>query len=887
MTGPDDRDYRPEFKRPGRPDGEVDAEFQFHLEARIRALVEQGWEPAAARTEALRRFGDIDDARRYCEQTDKRRMTRMLRMEYGREFLQDLAYAARSLRKAPAFTFFAVLTLALGIGANTSIFSVVRGILLRPMPFAAPEQLVTLWASSGGRSFPYFSPLNLTDIRAQNHTLSAVAFYGSDDGVLTGRGDPVRLQAADINADMFQVLGVRPIAGRITFTAGEDTENGANAVLLNESLWRTRFGGDTSIVGTSITLDGKPYPVVGIVPADAAWPATAQVWYPLQINAQKVSRGAVYIQAVGRVKPGVTVAEASADVHAIMSRLAEQYPGFDKGMSGEAREMREALTGPVEQPLIILLGAVTLVLLIACVNVANLLMVRGVGRAPEMAVRAALGAGRGRLARQLITESLLLALLGGVAGVAVGWLATRGLVSIAPASIPRLDAVHMDGTVLGVALLVTLVTGLVFGLVPARQVARADVSHTLREGGRGGAGGRASARARTTLVVAEVALAVMLVVGAGLLVQSFRRLMDVDPGFHAENVVSFAVSLPGVSYPDPERLDGFGNDLLTRLKAQPGVRDAGLVMALPLTPFGFGFTFTVAEHPKPPEGEEPDAQVRVASPGYFTTLGVPIVRGRGFTDFDRAGANPVLLITEAAAKQFFPNDDPIGKHVEMGWGDGHGHHVGGEIVGVVRDVKQSSLATAARPQMYVPFAQRPVSSFSVVLRATGDPSAVLRGATEAVHAIDQNLAVTNPRTMESVVSASVAQPRFYMTLLAAFAGLALLLSAIGIYGVIAYIVGQRSREIGIRIALGASGAQVLRMVMRQGVAMTVIGVAIGIGGALALTKFMGTLLFNVTPTDAATYGTTVGVLVGVAALASLVPALRAAREDPTVAMRAE
>jgi len=491
------------------------------------------------------------------------------------------------------------------------------------------------------------------------------------------------------------------------------------------------------------------------------------------------------------------------------------------------------------------------------------------------------------LARQLVTESLLLAALGGVAGTVVAYFATRALVSIAPSSIPRLDAVHMDSTVLGVALVATVLTGLVFGLVPARQVARADVSHTLREGGRGALGGRASARARSTLVVAEVALAVMLVVGAGLLVQSFRRLMDVDPGFHSENVVSFSVSLPGASYPEPARLDGFANDLLARLTAQPGVHDAGLVMALPLTAFGFGFTFTVAERPKPPEGEEPDAQVRVASPGFFTTLGIPIVRGRGFNAFDRAGANPVLLITEAAASLFFPNEDPIGKHLRMGWGDGRGNRAGGEIVGIVRDVKQSSLATAARPQIYVPFAQRQVSSFAIVMRATGDPSAALRGAAQAVHTIDSNLAITNQRTMESVVDASVAQPRFYMTLLAAFAALALLLSAIGIYGVIAYVVGQRSREIGIRIALGASGAAVLRMVIRQGVVMAAVGVAIGIAGALALTKFMTTLLFEVAPTDFATYGTTVTVLIGVAALASFVPALRASREDPTLAMRAE
>lgn len=887
MTGGPRRAFTPAFHRPRRVAGNVDAEFAFHLEARTQALVAQGWEPAAARAEAIRRFGDVDDARRYCEYTDKRRMTRMLRFEYARELLHDLRHAARSLRKAPAFTFFAVLTLALGIGANTSIFSVVRGILLRPMPFAEPGQLATLWSTAGGRSYPYFSPLNLADIKAQNRTFAALAFFNTDAAVLTGRGEPVRLHVGSVSADLFDVLGVRPIAGRVTFTAAEDAENGANAVLLNETLWRTRFGADTTIVGTSVMLDGRAYPVVGIVPAASAWPADAQIWLPLQINPQKVSRGAVYVQAVGRVKPGVTIAAASADVGAIMTRLAAEYPGANKGVGAEVRELRGAVTGPVEGPLVILLAAVTLVLLIACVNVANLLLVRGVGRAPEMAVRAALGAGRGRLARQLVAESLLLAALGGVVGTVVAWLATRGLIAMAPSSIPRLDAVHMDATVLAVALGLTLITGLVFGLVPARQVVRASVSDTLREGGRGARGGRASTRARSTLVVAEVALAVMLVVGAGLLVQSFRRLMDVDPGFRTDHIVAFSVSLPGATYAEPARMDAFVTDLMTRLQAQPGVRDAGLVMALPLTPFSFGFSFLIDEHPKPADGEEPVAQVRVASSGYFTTLGIPIVRGRGFNDHDRTGETPVLLITEQAARQFFPNDDPIGKHVRMGWGDGKGGRVGGEIVGVVRDVKPSSLAAAARPQIYLPFAQREVSSFAVVMRATGDPAAVLRGAGQALHAIDPNLPMTDPRTMDAVVSASVAQPRFYMTLLAAFAALALVLSAIGIYGVIAYIVGQRSREIGIRIALGASARTVLAMVLREGVAMTATGLVLGIAGALALTRFMSRLLFEVTPTDPATYGTTIGVLVGVAVAASLAPAIRAAREDPTVAMRAE
>jgi predicted permease len=882
--GPED--VRPAFHRAGRTDGDVDAEFAFHIEQRTRALVDAGWEPAAAKAEALRRFGNVEDARRYCEATDKRRNTRMLRTEYVREFTQDLGYAVRSLRKAPGFAFFAILTLALGIGANTSIFSVVRGILLRPMPFAAPEQLVTIQAIVEGRTFSYFSPANLLDIQAQTRTLAGLALYTADGLVLTGAGDPERLRGADVSASFFDVLGVRPVRGRLSFTADEDAPNGAPVVVISDALWRSRFSADTGIVGRTITLDNSPYQVVGIAPSASAWPANATFWIPLKLDVSKTSRGAVYLLAVGRTKPGVTVEQAGADIRDIMARLAADYPDYNKGLDGTAADLRDALTGSVAQPLIVLLAAVTLVLLIACVNVANLILVRGVARQSEMAVRSALGAGRGRLSRQLVTESLVLATLGGVLGTALAYAATRGLVSIAPANIPRLDAVHLDGTVLAVALGVTFVTGLVFGIVPARQLARTDVSTTLREGGRGAHGGRASSRTRTTLVVAEVALAVMLVVGAGLLVQSFRRLMDVDPGFRNDHAVTFGLSLPNASYPDASRRATFADELTARLRANPGVRDVGISSALPLTPFSFGFSFEVTEHPPVPTGDQPSAQVRVANPGFFSTLGIPVMRGRAFTDADRAGAPAVMLITEEAARQFFPNEDPLGKHVKISW-TGATPAAGAEVVGVVRDVKQSSLAAAPRPQFYLPFSQRPVSNFNIIIRPVGDGAAALRDSRAIVAGMDGTLAMSGVRTIEAVVAESVSQPRFYMTLLGGFAALALVLSAIGIYGVIAYVVGQRSREIGVRIALGASSGDVLRMVMRQGVGMTVIGVAIGIAGALALTKFMARLLYGVAPTDATTYGTTVVVLVGVAALASLVPALRASRADPTVAMRAE
>ena len=888
MTGDRrDRDRAPAFHRDTRVHGAVDEEFAFHLESRTRDLIAQGWTPAAARAEALRRFGDLDDARRYCERTDHQRIRRMLRLEYVREFAHDLAYAVRSLRKAPTFTLFAVLTLALGIGANTAIFSVVRGILLRPLPFAAPDALVSVWAVGNGRRFPYFSPPNLADIRDQNRTMSDIAFFSGNSAVLTGAGDPVQVQMQDVTRNFFGVLGVRPLAGRLAFTEAEDAPGGAHSVILGETLWRSRFSGDTAIVGKTITLDGAPVQVVGIAPADATWPAGTEAWTPLQLDPSKVSRGAVYIRDVARLKPGVTVEQAVADVRAIAARIGAQYPDYAKELGTDVLPLRESITGPVERPLYILLGAVALVLLIACANVANLLLVRSVSRSTELAVRAALGAGRGRLVRQLVTESVLLSVVGGAIGTTLAVVAVRALVAAAPPNIPRLDAVHLDGTVLGVTIAVTLLTGIVFGLVPARELLRVDVGTTLREGGRGARGSRASARTRVGLVVAEVALAVMLVVGAGLLVQSFRRLMAVDPGFRGDRVATFALSLPAATYADNARKSAFAADLDARLRALPGVQDVGLTIALPLTSFGFDFSFTIPEHPPVRPEDEPSMQVRVATPGYFTTLGIPVLRGRGFGEADRVGTPRAILITDAAAAKYFPGEDAIGKHLSIGWGDGAGGQIKGEIVGVVRDVKQSSLAEAPRPEMYLAYAQRPVGSFAMVVRTSGDPSEALRAARAAVHALDPSLAISRERTMDAVVASSVAEPRFYMTLLAGFAALALVLSAVGIYGVIAYVVGQRSREIGIRIALGATGRDVLAMVVGQGVGMTAVGVVIGIGGAAALTKFMDRLLFDVKPTDLSTYGTTIVVLVAVAALASLVPALRAARSDPTVAIRAE
>jgi putative ABC transport system permease protein len=800
---------------------------------------------------------------------------------------QDIGYALRSLRKAPGFAAVAVATLALGIGANTAIFSVVNGILLRPLPFQDPDRLVMVAASYDGRRAAPASPANIVDWQTQNHSFTSIAIVGGQSAVLTGSGDPERLRGSEVSADFFTVLGVKPVVGRLAFTPDEAAFNGSKAVLLNESLWKTRFGGDLALVGKTITLDNESYLVAGIVPAAAAWPANAVFWMPFTFDPAHLaqSRGAVYLNAIARLKPGVTLESAAADMKAVQQRLDTEYPEANTGVGSKVLTMQEGITGDLRRPLYVLLGGVAFVLLIACANVANLLLVRGVAREGEIAVRTALGAGRGRLMRQLVTESVVLSLIGGAAGLMLAVYGTQLLVSLAPASIPRLDSIRVDGVVLGFTLLVAVATGVVFGLVPSRQLTRPDVAKTLREGGR--SGGRAGThRARSALVIAEVALSVMLLVGAGLLIHSFQRLTTVDPGFRTENSIAFTLSLPQTKYDTPEKTEMMLSQIMERVHAIPGVAQSGAAFGLPLTNFRFGFSFSIAGRPPAKQGEEPDAEVRMATPDYFPTMGIRVLKGRGLTAEDRAGAPGALLITETGRQRFFPNEDPIGKHIKIGIGR-NGHNLEGDIVGVVADTKQSSLATATLPQFWIPYAQWPMNSVTVVMHTTRDPFAAVADARRGIKELDPDLALSSIKTLDQVVSESVAQPRFYMVLLAVFAGVAVLLSAIGIYGVIAYLVGQRSREIGIRLALGASQATVIRMIARDGAIMTAAGIGVGLLGAFALTRSMTALLFDVKPSDPVTYLAVTALLAAVALAASCIPALRAAHVDPALTMRAE
>jgi putative ABC transport system permease protein len=871
----------------------VQDEFAFHLEMRTGALIRSGMNPADARAEAVRQFGDLNDATTYCRRTGERRERRIMRTEWLSGLRQDVTFAVRTLVRTPAFTIVAVLTLALGIGANTAIFSVVRGILLRPFPYAEPDRLVMVTGGKAGSPARYAASVaNAEDWRSQNHSFTDMAVMNRHGFVITDAGDPEMLQGERVSPGYFNILAVRPLAGRLVFNESESAYKGENAAIVNEDLWRSRFGSRADFVGSMITLDNERFRVIGIVPSAMAWPRGMSVWtsFPHDYDPATIqdNRGGVFLNVIARTKPGVTLAMATADMEGIAHRLFVQYPG-DNSTTAETAHvvpLNEWVTGELRTPLLVLLGGVGFVLLIACANVANLLLVRGVTRSSELAVRTALGAGRGRLVRQLVTESVILSLTGGVFAVGLAVVGTRLLVKAAPPTLPRLEAIQIDGLVLATTLAIALVVGVIFGLIPARQLVRRDVAKVLREGGRSLGNRGSNNRARRSLVIAEVALSVMLLAGAGLLIRSFSRLMNVDPGFRTEHSIHFGLSLPQHKYPTQESRAAFMSALLERMRNLQGVQSAGASFGMPLTPFGFALTFDVRGRPPVAPGQEPGAQIRMATPDYFKTMGIGMVRGRNFTDADRMGAPKVLLITQAAAKSFFPGEDPIGKHISFGMSDGD-NTLEGDIVGIVKDVKQSSLAQAAEPQFWVAYAQFAMESFNVVLHTSTDPSAVIGSARRAVHDLDPDLALAQVKTLDQLVADAVAQPRFYMTLLTVFALLALVLCAIGIYGVIAYLVSQRAREIGIRIALGATSRNVVSLVVREGAVMVAAGLAIGLVGALALTHLMSALLFNTATSDPTTYLAVIAMLGAVALLASGVPALKAARVDPALAMRAE
>ena len=800
---------------------------------------------------------------------------------------QDLQYAFRRLVRSPGFTAVAVLTLALGIGANSAIFSVINAVLLRPLPYPEPERLVGVYQVWKG-SRDVMSPANFLDIRAQTRTLDDAAAISSGEYTLTGAGDPIRLRGSEVSASFFDVLRVGAMLGR-TFAADENEPGKDKVIVLGYGLWQQRFGGRADVVGTAVPIDGTPRTIVGIMPPGFSFPPDHDLWIPMEYTESvRAARGAWYLDAIARLRPGVSPEQSASEVATLGKALQQQHPRENTDVGFTTFPLQEALVGDLRPALLVLIGAVGLVLLIACANVANLLLARAAARETELAVRTAMGAGRGRLVRQLLTESLVLGAAGGFAGLLIAFWGCDTLVALQPQGIPRLNEIAVDRHVVLFTVGTSLLTAIFFGAIPAAQMTRASLATCLKEGGRGTMAARGSARMRAALVVAEMALAVMLLAGAGLLIRSFDRLQSVDPGFRPDETLSFELSLPRTAYQKDEQVSAFFDRFIERVRAVPGVRSAGAVMALPLSGARFNISFRVLGRPESAPGQEPSMEVRVATPDYFRTMGIPLLRGRLFNEGDAADVPWVVVLSESAAREYFPNEDPIGKRIEMGWRRRtDDKRAGGEVVGVVGDVKELGLAEAFPPEIYLPARQWPVGRMTIVAHTAVPPLSLAEEMTQVVHDLDATLPIAEMRTVSDVVAESIAQPRFYMLLLAVFAAVALALAAIGIFGVMSYTVSQRTREIGIRMALGAQGGSVISMVVRQAMVLAVAGLAVGLAGAAALSRTLTTLLFDLSPTDPGTFAAVGGVLAFVALLASYLPARRAASVDPIDALRAE
>jgi putative ABC transport system permease protein len=798
--------------------------------------------------------------------------------------LRDIRYGIRSLVKRPGFTIVALIALALGIGANTAIFSLVNGVLLRPLPFAEPDRLVWMWGNirnAGNRAS--VSPPDFLDFRKENKTFEefAASFTMPLALNLTGSGEPERLSAAGITGNYFQALGAKPLLGR-TFVLENEKPGNDQVVVLSYALWQKRFGGDPTIVGKTITLDGTTREVIGVMPQHFNFPRAAGLWIPINFDfsPDMKLRKAHFMRPIGKLKEGVTIAQAQADTDVIARRLEEQYPDSNTGWSLRLVSLREELVGNTRPTLFILLGAVGFVLLIACANVANLLLVRAAARQKEIALRTALGAGRFRIVRQMITESMLLALMGGTLGTLLAIWGVDLLVTLSADNIPSTAQISIDATVLGFTLLISLLTGVLFGLAPALRTMNLNLTDALKEGGRSGSEGARRNRTRSALVVIESAVAVMLLVGAGLLVRSLIQLQNTSPGFDAHNVMTMNLTLSREKYSTPEKASSFFQELDGRVRGLPGVESVGLVTELPLSGQLNDMPFSVEGRPPVTIDQAFDADFRRVNQHYLSTLRIPLLRGRNFTEQEVRQSAKVLLISELLASQVFPNEDPLGKRLIMVMGPQPW-----EIIGIVGDIRDRALETQPFPAMYMPtYANGRVN---LVIRTQGDPTSITAAVRKEVHALDPDQPVADVRTMEQWVDTAVAAPRYRTLLLGLFALLALVLASTGIYGVMSYSVAQRTHEIGVRMALGAQQLDVLKLVVRQGMGLVLIGVALGLLGAIALTRLMSSLLFGVGAKDPLTLAVVASLLSLVAFVACYVPARRATRVDPLVALRYE
>ena len=868
-----------------RVEQELNRELRFHLEQEMEANLAAGMAPAEARLAAVRRLGGVEQIKEECRD--------MRRTAYLESLGQDLRYALRALRKSPGFAAVILLTLALSIGANSAIFSVIDGVLLQPLPYPDQNRIVRIFFTS--RTFPKFplNPFDFRDFRARSRSFEALAAFTRADLQLSGSGQPAKLNAFRITAGYFRALGLAPERGR-EFDERDELPGNGRLVVLSDRLWRTQFAGTPDIVGRHITLDSQPFTVAGVMPPGAEHPGndyhplgfgdTVDAWWPFTFEGNANNRGSHYLEGIGRLKAGVKPEQAQAEMNALLAQIKREHGNQDSDWQLKLIPLYQEIVGTSERLLLVLLGAVGLVLLIACVNAANLLLARAIARQREIAVKSALGAPRSRLIQQMLTESLVIALLGGGLGVVVAVGGVRGLVSLLPVDFPRADSIHVNAAVLAFTVLVAVATGFLFGLVPALQVSRSHLQQGLCEGGRSSTGSGRHTRLRSVLVVAEVSLAYVLLIGAGLMLRSFVNLLRMDPGFRPEHVLTATLPLPAADYQPGEAVSRFYDQLVTRLSTIPGVRSAGAGSDLPWTGYDENTGFDI-EGRKAPPNEGFHARYHGATPDYFRALGIPLVHGRFFTEADNKDAPRALIVNEAMARRYWPHQDAVGQRItfsdtpkEADWS---------KIVGVVGDVKDRPNSSGAEPALWMPELQWGNPNLSIVVRADSDPRQVLAAVRREVSRLDPSLALGDVRLMDQIADAGISAPRFAFFLVGLFAALAMLLAAIGTYGVIAYSVSRRTHEFGLRMALGATPWDVQRLVISQGIRFGLAGVGLGVVAALALARVLRSLIYEVSAVDPLSF-TVVSLMVTlVALLACYMPARRATKANPTAALRAE
>ncbi len=866
---------------------DIDEEIRFHLDVRTEELIGEGYSPQEAEDVARREFGDVAKYRAQLESLGSRKVSRARRADLKEGIRQDLSFAFRQLWRNKGFSLAAALTLALGVGATTSMFSVVNGVLLRPLPFPEPDRLVAVryQFNSTGETANSLSQPDIQDLQAESSSLRFVTGYTGTRRTLTGSGEAEIIRGARVTQGLLATFGATPALGR-DLMAEEDAPDGPRVAVLSHSFWLERFSGDPNVLGQSLILSGVSFEVVGVAPEGFDFPRGAQFWVPNYTNTEECGRGCHVLEAVSRLTSSGSLETARLEASAIASRLEEAYVDSNHDRGFHLIPLAAAQVEDSRTALLVLLGSVSMVLLIACANVANLLLVRGTRRRGEMAIRSALGAGRGRVLTQLMVENGMLAAMGGGLGLLLAYFGLDALLSLAPSSLPRLDQVSVDGPVLLFTFGTVSLVAILFGLVPALRLSRSSLSNTMREGGRAQLSGAGRDRSRSIMLMAEMALSLVLLLGSGLLLRSFSRLSEVDPGFISEDVHRFTVSLPNAQYESPEEWIGFFEALEEELRRVPGVRSVGSVLGAPMGRTDINASFEQPDRPPPPPGQDPSADWHVATPGFFGTMGIPVLTGRSFQAQDRLGTQPVVVVSQRFAERYFPGEDPIGKPILPRVSFQLPEEMPRTVIGVVGDVRFDDLSNEPVPSYYVPQAQVGADFLTIMVRAQeGTFTRVV--VQDILKGMDPDLPIRDMESMTAVVDRTLGPARFNLLLLGIFSTLAVVMAAVGLYGVVAYLVSQRTREIAVRMALGAASGNVVRMILSQGVRPALAGILVGLGIAFAGSRTLEALLFEVEPTDGFSYLSATVLLLMVVAVAAAWPALRASRIAPMTALNEE